>query len=69
VIDRLARPPCPGFAGIESRRASAAAQDRAHRATRRTLRDRRLAAKLDDLLGTVDDEVSLAAVRAKGTPP
>jgi hypothetical protein len=50
------RTPGPGFAGIESRRATPGAQVRAHRNTRKHWADRRLAAKLDDLLGPIEDE-------------
>jgi hypothetical protein len=48
--------PCPQFAGLEHRRATEAQAERAHRNTRRHHRDRRLAAKLDELLGPVDAE-------------
>jgi hypothetical protein len=39
-----------------SRTASPEAQGRAHRNTKRTWSDRRLAAKLDELLGPVDED-------------
>jgi hypothetical protein len=48
------RPPCAPFAGIEIRRASPESQQRAHRNTKRHWKDRRLAAKLDELLGNAD---------------
>lgn len=47
--------PSRGFAGINLRRASDEQLERAHRQTKRHHADRRLAAKLDDLLGAVDD--------------
>lgn len=50
------RGPTPDFAGIELRRATEAQLDRAHRATKRTFRERRVAAKLDEVLGSVDAE-------------
>jgi hypothetical protein len=50
------RCPSPDFAGLTFRRATDQMLDRAHQATRRTFRDRKLAAKLDQLLGSVDDE-------------
>jgi hypothetical protein len=49
------RPPRAPFAGIAMRRASTESQQRAHRNTKRHWSDRRLAAKLDDLLGSADD--------------
>lgn len=48
--------PSPQFAGLESRRATSDQVARAHRHARRTYSDRRLASKLDDLLGPVDEE-------------
>lgn len=46
----------PGFAGIEYRQATATQLHRAHLERKRTKQGERLSAKLDRLLGTVDDE-------------
>lgn len=48
--------PSPQFAGLESRRATSDQVARAHRHAQRTYSDRRLAAKLDDLLGPIEEE-------------
>ncbi len=43
--------------GVESRRPTPKNLERAHRATARSYRDRRLAEKLDALLGSVDQDL------------
>jgi hypothetical protein len=45
------------FAGLPSRPAPPATLERAHRASKRTWEGRKLAKKLDELLGTVDQEL------------
>lgn len=51
-----AKKACPDFAGIEWRRASDEQIERARRHTLRAHRERRLAEKLDALLGAVDGD-------------
>jgi hypothetical protein len=51
--------PCPQFAGVEHRRARPDQAERARLSRSRTWKGRRLAAKLDELLGSPDDELAL----------
>lgn len=51
-----AYPPGSDFAGLEYRRATSAQQRRAQRGSTRNRRERKLGKKLDELLGSVDDD-------------
>lgn len=62
------RPPSQ-FAGIESRRPTPIQSERARLSRARTWKGRRLAAKLDELLGSPDDELALVSLddQSEGT--
>lgn len=51
-----AYPPGSDFAGLEYRRAGAKQQANAQRGSMRHRRERKLGRKLDELLGSVDDD-------------
>lgn len=58
-----ARAPTPQFAGIELQLPSPEARARARRNTKKHWDGRRLAAKLDELLGSVDEDEKEQAKR------
>lgn len=70
MSSRIVPRSCPEFAGLPSRLPTRDNLDGAHRGMRRHHRDKRLAAKLDELLGPVDDEdvVLLLNTDAGGQP-
>ena len=66
MTSRIVPRSCPEFAGLPSRLATPTNLERAHEGTRRHHRDKRLARKLDELLGPVDADDDYAG--AGGQP-